>query len=101
MARSFTTSDARQLIQQYQSVEQSLIAMEALEKENARKGALFLKRILESNSLRSMSMSAGQSMPWHVANGMMEMANGHLIKGIKCFLSPVKVPKLPKEENAQ
>ena len=71
------------------------------EKENARKGALFLKRILESNSLRSMSMSAGQSMPWHVANGMMEMANGHLIKGIKCFLSPVKVPKLPKEENAQ
>ena len=71
------------------------------EKENARKGALFLKRILESNSLRSMSMSAGQSMPWHVACGMMEMANGHLIKGIKCFLSPVKVPKLPKEENAQ
>ena len=71
------------------------------EKENAKKGALFLKRILESNSLRSMSMSAGQSMPWHVANGMMEMANGHLFKGIKCFLSPVKVPKLPKEENAQ
>jgi len=69
------------------------------EKENARKGALFLKRILESNSLRSMSMSAGQSMPWHVANGMMEMANGHLIKGIKCFLSPVKVPKRPKDEN--
>ena len=67
------------------------------EKENAKKGALFLKRILESNSLRSMSMSAGQSMPWHVANGMMEMANGHLFKGIKCFLSPVKVPKLPKE----
>ena len=72
-----------------------------LEKENARKGALFLRRILESNSLRTMSMSAGQSMPWHVARGMMEMANGHLIKGIRCFLSPVKVPKLPKEENAQ
>lgn len=33
-------------------------------------------------------------MPWHVANG-------HLLKGIKCFLSPVKVPKLPKEENAK
>ena len=71
------------------------------EKDNTRKGALFLKRILESNSLRSMSMSAGKSLPWHVANGMMEMANGHLFKGLKCFLSPVKVPKLPKEENAQ
>lgn len=68
------------------------------EKENARKGALFLKRILESNSLRSMSMSAGQSMPWHVANGMMEMTNGHLIRGIRCFLSPVKVPPLPRNE---
>ena len=71
------------------------------EKENARKGALFLKRILESNSLRSMSMSAGRSLPWHVANGMVEMANGHLFKGIKWFLSPVKVPKLPKEENTR
>ncbi|MBR0215994.1 MAG: glycoside hydrolase family 3 C-terminal domain-containing protein, partial [Clostridia bacterium] len=71
------------------------------EKENARKGALFLRRILESNSLRSMSMSAGQSMPWHVARGMMEMTNGHLIRGIRCFLSPVKAPTLPKEENAQ
>lgn len=71
------------------------------EKENARKGALFLKRILESNSLRTMSMSAGQSMPWHVANGMMEMTNGHLIRGIRCFLSPIKAPTLPKEENAQ
>ncbi len=71
------------------------------EKENARKGALFLKRILESNSLRTMSMSAGQSMPWHVANGMMEMTNGHLIRGIRYFLSPIKAPTLPKEENAQ
>ena len=71
------------------------------ERDNALKGALFLRRILESNSLRSMSMSAGQSMPWHVARGMMELANGHMIKGIKCFLSPVIVPKLPKEENAQ
>lgn len=71
------------------------------EKENARKGALFLKRILESNSLRTMSMSAGQSMPWHVANGMVEMTNGHLIRGIRCFLSPIKAPTLPKEENAQ
>ena len=30
------------------------------EKDNRKKGALFLKRILESNSLRSMSMSAGE-----------------------------------------
>lgn len=68
------------------------------EKENARKGALFLKRILESNSLRSMSMSAGKSFPWNFAEGFVNLANGHLIKGAKAFLSPIQVPKLPKEE---
>ena len=71
------------------------------EKDNTRKGALFLKRILESNSPRSMSMSAGKSFPWHFAEGFVNLANGHLIKGAKAFLSPIKVPKLPKEENAQ
>ena len=69
------------------------------EKDNALKGALFLKRILESNSIRSTSMTAGKSMPWNFASGFVELSNGHLIKGIKCFLTPVKVPKLPKEQS--
>ena len=68
------------------------------EKDNTRKGALFLKRILESNSLRSMSMSAGKSFPWNFAEGFVNLANGRLIKGAKAFLSPIKTPKLPKEE---
>ena len=71
---------------------------EGAEKDNALKGALFLRRILESNSIRSMSMSAGTSMPWHFAQGFVHLANGHLMKGAVSFLSPVKVPKLPKEE---
>lgn len=70
------------------------------EKENARKGALFLRRVLENNCLRSMSMSSGGSLPWHVARGMMEVANGHLLRGIRCFLSPIRVPPLPKEERS-
>ena len=71
---------------------------DGMERDNAMKGALFLRRILESNSVRSMSMSAGKSMPWHIANGFVYLANCQMIKGIKSFLSPVKVPKLPKEE---
>ena len=70
---------------------------EGTEKDNKRKGAIFLKRILESNSLISMSMSAGKSMPYHFACGFRELANGHLIKGVGDFLSSVKVPKLPKD----
>ncbi len=68
------------------------------EKDNKRKGALFLKRILESNSPRSMSMSAGKQMSYNFAQGFVELANGHLIRGAKCFMTKINVPKLPKEE---
>lgn len=71
---------------------------EGKEKDNKIKGAFFLRRILESNSLISMSMSAGKTMPYNFACGFMELANGHLFKGIQCFCSKIKVPKLPKEE---
>jgi beta-glucosidase len=70
---------------------------EGLEKDNRIKGALFLSRILESNSLRSMSMSARKSFPYNFALGFMEMANGHIIKGIKHFLTKIEAPELPKE----
>ena len=71
---------------------------EGKERDNKIKGAFFLRRILESNSLISMSMSAGKTMPYNFACGFMELANGHLLKGIKCFCTAIKVPKLPKEE---
>ncbi len=68
------------------------------EKDNKRKGAQFLRRILESNSLRSMSMTAGKSMPYNFAQGFVELTNGHLIRGARCFMKKINVPKLPKEE---
>lgn len=72
---------------------------EGAERDNKIKGAIFLKRILESNSIITMSMSAGKSCPYNFAQGFVNMANGHLIKGIKCFCTKIKVPKLPKQEN--
>ena len=60
---------------------------EGKERDNKIKGAFFLRRILESNSLISMSMSAGTGMPYNFACGFMELANGHLFKGIQCFCS--------------
>ena len=68
------------------------------EKENKRKGAQFLKRILESNSPRSMSMTAGKSMPYNFAQGFVELTNGHLFRGVGCFLKKIKVPALPKDQ---
>lgn len=66
------------------------------EKDNKKKGAFFLRRILESNSLRSMSMTAGKSFPYNFAQGFMELTNGHLLKGVRCFMKKIDVPKLPK-----
>ena len=68
------------------------------EKDNKRKGAEFLRKILESNSPRSMSMTAGSSFPYNFAQGFVELTNGHLIRGAKCFIKKIDVPKLPKEE---
>ena len=68
------------------------------ERDNKLKGAQFLTRVLESNSLRSMSMTAGSSMPYNFAQGFAELTNGHLIRGAHCFMKKIKVPKLPKEE---
>ncbi|MBQ6570210.1 MAG: glycoside hydrolase family 3 C-terminal domain-containing protein, partial [Clostridia bacterium] len=68
------------------------------EKDNKRKGAQFLRRIFETNCPRTMTMSAGKSMPYNYAQGMVELANGHLIKGTLCFLKKIKVPRLPKDQ---
>ena len=71
---------------------------EGAEKDNKIKGATFLQRILESNSLITMSMSAGKSCPYNYAEGLMYLANGHVFKGIKCFCTKIKPKKLPEKK---
>ena len=71
---------------------------EGPERDNAVKGAYFMKRIMDSNSPRSLSMCAGKQMPYNFAQGFAELTNGHLFKGIRCFMKKIDVPKLPKEE---
>ncbi len=79
-------------------MKKALKLKEGAERDNKIKGAIFLKRILESNSIRSMSMSAGKSCPYNFAQGFMHFANGRLFKGIRCFCTKIKVPKLPKDK---
>ena len=71
---------------------------EGSEKDNKIKGALFLRRIMESNSLITLSMSAGKSFPYNFAQGFMNLSNGRLIKGIKDFCGKIKAPELPKNQ---
>ena len=71
---------------------------EGHEKYNRIKEAFFLKRALDSNSPRSMSMTARSALPYNRAQGLVELANGHLIRGALLFLKKIRVPKLPKDE---
>lgn len=68
------------------------------ERDNRVKGAQFLARVLDSNSIVTMSMSGAKSFPYNFAEGFVCLANGRLLRGAKCFLSGIKVPALPKEE---
>ena len=70
---------------------------EGTERDNKIKGALFLERIFNSNSLMTMSMSAGKQFPYNFAEGFVNLANGKIFKGAKCFLTTIKAPALPKE----
>lgn len=67
------------------------------ERDNQIKGAQFFRRAIETNSLRSMSMAAGNTLPYNLAQGLMELANGHLLRGIRCCLKRIDAPPLPKD----
>ena len=68
------------------------------EKDNTLKGAYFLKKVLVTNSPRSLSMCAGKALPYNIAEGFVELTNGHFFKGIGRMLKKNDLPKLPKEE---
>ena len=61
------------------------------ERDNRVKGALFLQRIFDTNCLRTLSLSSGRSLPWNVAEGMTEIANGHLLRGIAKMCRTYKI----------
>ena len=71
---------------------------DGIEKDNRIKGAVFLERILASNSVRSLAMCGGKKFTYTTAEAFVEIANGHLIKGLRKLLQKLDVPPLPKDE---
>jgi len=66
-------------------------------RDNEIKGAIFLKRIFDTETLIGMTMTAGKQFPYNFAKGFMHLANGKIFSGIACFLRPIKAPKLTKK----
>ena len=61
------------------------------ERDNRIKGAIFLQRIFDTNCVRTLSLSAGRSMPWNIAEGFVQLGNGHFIRGIAAMCQSYKI----------
>ena len=67
------------------------------ERDNRIKGAIFLQRIFDTNCVRTLSLSAGKSMPWNIAEGFVQLGNGHLIRGIAAMCKSYKIKGADKK----
>ncbi len=67
------------------------------ERDNRIKGAIFLQRIFDTNCVRTLSLSAGKSMPWNIAEGFVLLGNGHIIRGIAAMYKSYKIKGADKK----
>ena len=70
---------------------------DSLERDTRLKNAYFVVRMMPSNSIRSMCMSSSGRFSYNTAVGFVEIANGHLIRGLKFILKKEKVLPLPSK----
>ena len=70
---------------------------EGAERENAIKGALFLKRLFDTGCMRNCTLSAGKLLPYHVAEAAVHFVNGRILRAIARLCRPYRAPRLPKD----
>ncbi len=64
---------------------------DGLEKERMKKAGIFMYKLMSYNSLRSLSFSSSGKLQYNVAEGILEFANGHPLKGIRKMLKKYKI----------
>ena len=74
---------------------------EGTDRDNAMKAALAMKMMMETNNPLGMTMAAANQFPYNSAEGLVELSNWHLIKGIKKFKHKIEAPKLPIENQVK
>ena len=70
---------------------------EGIERDNDIKGAQAIEKMLTTSSIITLSMASSGGFSYSMAEGFMELANGHLIRGIRCFTKKINAPALPIE----
>ena len=70
---------------------------DGVEKDNCIKGALSVMKMMENNSLITMSMASSGQFPYNYSLALMHLANWNLLKALKSYVKKIKAPKLPIE----
>ena len=74
---------------------------EGTERDNRIKGAVFYRRMIEMNTLNGMSMGSGGMLPYHIAQGLVSIANGKILRGLWRMLRPIRLPKDARTKKAR
>ena len=69
----------------------SLRIKDPIERERQKKGAIFAMKLIPNNSLRSLTFSSSGMFNYSLAQGVLELCNGHLIRGIKVMRKKYKI----------
>ncbi len=68
---------------------------EGPERDNRLKGAMFLRRIMDSNSIGTLCTCSSGTLSYNVALGILNIANGKILRGLRLILKREKAPPLP------
>ncbi len=68
------------------------------ERDNKMKEVLFNRKIIASNSMSGMAMTAGTRLPYNLALAAVALANGRLGRMMYHLFRPIKVPPLPRHQ---
>ncbi|MBQ8290024.1 MAG: glycoside hydrolase family 3 C-terminal domain-containing protein [Clostridia bacterium] len=71
---------------------------EGPERDNRLKGARFLRRIMDSNSIGTLCTCSSGTLSLNVAEGILNIANGKIFRGICRMMGGHKAPPLPDKD---
>lgn len=77
--------------------EAALAMPDSLERDSRLKNTHFFLRLMPLNTPRTMSMSSGGAFPYRVAEALVALANGQVLKGLSLLMKKEKPVPLPKD----
>ena len=64
-----------------------------IKRSRVMKSGLFVSKLTPVNTLRSLSFSSSGALPYNIAQGILDMTNGHTFKGLKKIMKKEKIRK--------